>query len=172
MINLTPETHRQYFENIASTHLWILHDSESHKQFVCVDIDEIQESVFEQMYLKDWCMVLEDMTGRISGDDSEHLQVMTNAAFLIFKHCEEGDRVAERQILDEAFGIGMQILAKMKKDKYEYHPYSNDNIMVNFSPNTVKFEKLKAIQDNCFGYRFEFDYSKYEPITYDAGMWG
>jgi hypothetical protein len=171
MIDLTPENHRSYFENLAIANKNILHQEETHKQFVCVDIEEVDESVFSVLNLSDWCMVLEDISGRVGGDDSEHLQLIANAAFLIFKHCPEGDRVQERQILDEAFRIGMQIIAKMKKDKYDWNPISNDNLMTNFVPNTLKWEKLKAINDNCFGYRFEFDYSKYSSFKFDASEW-
>jgi hypothetical protein len=171
MVKLTPETHRLYFEALAIANKAIAHNATTHKQFVCVDMDEIEESVFEQLKLNDWCMVLEDLTGRITGGDAEHLAVSGNAAFLIFKAVPDGDRVTERTVLNEAFDIGKQFLAKMKKDMYEYNAVTNDNIMVNFNPNAVRFEKLKAISDNCFGYRFEFEYSKFELLNFDGDLW-
>jgi hypothetical protein len=171
MIKLTPETHRQYFEALAAANINIAHNEATHKQFVCVDMDEVEESVFEKLDLSQWCMVLEDLTGRINGADAEHLAVSANAAFLIFKHVKEGDRDQERIVLNDAFEIGKQFLAKMNKDMYDYDPVNFDNIMVNFNPNAVRFEKLKAIGDNCFGYRFEFEYSKYEQLAYDDSNW-
>ena len=171
MIKLTPETHRLYFEYLAIHNKAIAHNEATHKQFVCVDMDEIEESVFDALNLSDWCMVLEDLTGRINGSDAEHLAVSGNAGFLIFKAVPEGDRVQERIVLNDAFNLGCQFLAKMKQDMYDYNASTNDNIMVNFNPNAVRFEKLKAISDNCFGYRFEFEYSKYEELKYNASLW-
>jgi hypothetical protein len=171
LVKLTPETHRQYFEALAIANKAIAHNATTHKQFVCVDMEEIEESVFNVLNLKDWCMVLEDMTGRITGGDAEHLAVSANAAFLIFKAVPEGDRATERTVLNDAFVIGKQFLAKMNKDMYEYNAVTNDNIMVNFNPNAVRFEKLKAISDNCFGYRFEFEYSKFELLEYNNTLW-
>lgn len=171
MTKLTPETHRQYFEALAIASNIIQHNAETHKQFVCVDMDEVEESVFEKLDLSQWCMVLEDLTGRINGADTEHLAVSGNAAFLIFKAVKEGDREEERTVLNEAFEIGKIFLAKMRKDMYDYDPINFDNIMVNFIPNSVRFEKLKAISDNCFGYRFEFEYSKFELLEYNGSYW-
>jgi hypothetical protein len=168
---ITPEQYRQYFEAIAISNKDILHNEETHKQFVCVDMDEIEESVFSELNLLDWSMVLEDMTGRISGANNENLMLMPDGAFLIFKYCPKGDRALERIILDEAFAIGTQILAKMYKDMYEYNAVTNDNIMANFDPRTVQFDKLKAIHDNCFGYRFQWQFGKYTDLAFNPAKW-
>ena len=170
---LTPETYKQYFEQLAMSNKKIAHDPETHHQFFCVDMDEVDEDSFNYggCDINNWTMVLEDMTGRLSGDDSEHLQVVTYGAFLILKKCEEGNRKQEREIMDEAFEIGKQFLAKMKLDQKQYNGLSNDNVMSRFKPASVTFQKLKAVFNNAFGYRFEFETGKGEILKYDAGDW-
>lgn len=168
---ISPEQYFQYFEKIAIANKDILHDKDSHFQFTCVDIDEIDESVFQNLNLNDWCMVLEDFSGRISGGNHESLQLTPDGAFLIFKHCPKGDRILERQILSEAFEICTQILAKMYKDMYEYNAVTNNNIMASFDPKTVSYEKLKAINDNCFGYRFQWQFGRSASLNYNSAKW-
>lgn len=170
---LTPETYRKYFEDLAAKNKAIAFNPTTNNQFFCVDMEEVDEETFnlDSCDLSKWTMVLEDMTGRITGDDAQHLQVKSIGAFLILKHCDTGDRDAERQILTEAFEIGCQFLAKMKKDQASYNALTNDNIMANFKPNSVTYQKLKAVFDNAFGYRFEFETGKYESLKYDATNW-
>lgn len=170
---LTPESYRDYFEQLAVESKDILHNAETHKQFLCVDMDEVEEGTFQTDVTNqdDWMFILEDMTGRIGGEDAKHLSVIANGAFLVLKHCEKGDRVTERIILDDAFKIGKKFLAKMKKDMEEYAATGNDNVMSQFKPNSIKFEKLKAVLDNCFGYRFEFEAAKGEMLKYDESDW-
>jgi hypothetical protein len=168
---ITPEQYFSYFEAIAIASKDINHNEQTHKQFTCVDIDEIDESVFQNLYLQNWCMVLEDYSGRISGGNNESLQLTPDGAFLIFKHCPVGDRVMERQIISEAFDICTQIIAKMYKDMYEYNAVTNNNIMASFDPKTVSFEKLKAIHDNCFGYRFQWQFGRSTQLVYNANKW-
>lgn len=168
---ITPEAHKQYFATLATYNRKIAYNVNSNKQFVCVDMEEVDESVFSKLDLRKWCMVLEDIDGGIIGPSDEQLLISVNSAFLIFKYVEPGDRDAEREVLDEAYDIGLQFIAKMTKDGYDWIPGVNDNIMVNFSPTSVRFQKLKAINDNCFGYRFEFSYSKFDLVAYDQGDW-
>ena len=170
---LTPETYKEYFENLATQNKAIAHNAETHHQFFCVDMDEVEEDSFNygSCDINNWTMVLEDMTGRFSGDDSEHLNVVTFGAFLILKKCELGNRTQERQIMDDAFRIGKQFLAKMKKDQRQYNGLANDNVMAHFKPSSVTFQKLKATFDNAFGYRFEFETGKGEILKHDEADW-
>ena len=170
-MTITPENYRLYFENIATKNKAILFDAMQNKQFVCVDMDEIEDSVFKLLDTKKWCMVLEDMTGHFGGANDENLAIVPSGAFLVFKYCKVGDRAAERTILNDAFEIGKQILAKMYKDMYEFNAATNANIMVNFEPKSVQFDTLKAIHDNCFGYRFQFEFSNHVILEYDASKW-
>jgi hypothetical protein len=170
---LTPETYKEYFEDLATKNKAIAHNAATNNQFFCVDMDEVEQDTFNYggCDINNWTMVLEDMTGRFSGDDSEHLQVTTFGAFLILKKCPLDDRAAERQIMDDAFKIGKQFLAKMKLDQKQYNGISNDNVMSRFKPASVTFQKMKAIFDNAFGYRFEFETGKGEILKHDAADW-
>lgn len=170
---LTPETYRAYFEQLAMGNKRIAHDPVLKRQFFCVDMDELDEDSFNYggCDINNWTMVLEDMTGRFAGDDSEHLQVVTFGAFLILKKCELGNREQEREIMDDAFKIGCQLIARMKRDQKQYNALTNDNVMSRFKPASVTFQKLKAVFNNAFGYRFEFETGKGETLKYDAADW-
>jgi hypothetical protein len=43
--------------------------------------------------------------------------------------------------------------------------------MAHFKPTAVTFQKLKAIFDNAFGYRFEFETGKGEILKHDEADW-
>lgn len=170
---LTPETYREYFEYLATKNRAIAHHPENNNQFFCVDMEEVDEETFNygSCDISKWTFVLEDMTGRISGDTQEHLNVVTFGAFLILKKCEQGNRQQEREILDDAFKIGKQFLAKMKLDQRQFNALNNDHVMAHFKANSVTFQKLKAVFDNAFGYRFEFETGKGEILKFEDEDW-
>jgi hypothetical protein len=102
-------------------------------------------------------MLLENITGQITGANVDNLNDKPDGAFTILKHCPPEDFDREKAIYRECKQIAASIIGTMTSAYRE----NKDNIMKYFEPERgVRYMKVGPAYDNCFGIRVEFSFSK------------
>lgn len=114
------------------------------------------------------CLCMETMTGVLSATRSDNTHTAATGGFAILCAVDEGDFSAETQALETALDIGLQILARIKRDRDTMQVPS----LLEIDLDNVSWETLgPAGPDNAFGILFKV--KTYHPIhlEYDPTDW-
>lgn len=159
----------EYFEDMAIHNKAIAHTPES-RRFARLNIEEVLSGMRGDLDLSNWCLILEMYEGRLSENNSDNIMDNQASAFMVIKSVTQGDFSQERLTLKDAKIIAFQFLKKIRKDarvfpKTEANRYNG--LVKNFDINTVGYNKVGPVFDNCFGFRIEFSFSESISMAYD-----
>jgi hypothetical protein len=105
------------------------------------------------------CLCMETMTGVLSSTRSDNENTAATGGFAVLCAVNEGDYTAETEALQTAFEIGVQILARMRRDKNEMRIQE----FLEMDIDNVPWETIGPVgPDNAFGILFKL--KTYHPI--------
>jgi hypothetical protein len=152
-----------YFELLATKLKDVAHTPDAPK-FARFNIEEILAGMAHGIDPTTPCLLLESFEGRLS-EEGDNVMDTQDAAFLIMQWCELEDFGAQNAIIDRAKKIGFKIVAKLR------HDARKDVGLKHFDRNSVAYEKVGPIFENCFGYRFTFSFFNPVSLAVNAADW-
>lgn len=132
-----------YYESLATK-------SKHIQSFVRMDVNELLAMTGEST-IQYPCMCLEVMTGQLAGTGRDNANTVMTAGFAILERVAEGDYAAEVQTLDRTLNIGLQVLARMDRDRHE----GSIPALLEMNPDDTKWEQIGPVADNAFGILFK-----------------
>lgn len=132
-----------YYESLATK-------SKHIQSFVRMDVNELLAKTGENT-IQYPCMCLEVMAGQLAGAGRDNPNTVMTAGFAILERVPEGDYTAEVQTLDRTLGIGLQVLARMDRDRRE----GRIPALQEMNPDDTKWEQIGPMADNAFGILFK-----------------
>ena len=158
----------QYFETIAREHTGILH-SPANQHFFMMDINELLSAVSSRA--KYPALVLLKLKGNVLDKNHDNPLFSIDGGFLIIDHCKKIDDFAtELQIFQDTFRIGMQIIARIKRDQQSCCSLLSKAIP-DFDPDLVRWEMIGPVFENHFGIMFRFPVNLILNLEYDPAIW-
>lgn len=113
-------------------------------------------------------LALVDYEGKLNASDQRTITTRT-VTFAILFECKTGDNTEQRLRVNDAEGIGLQILAKIE------HDACTNNVTwlhKSFKKESVHFTKLEYLgYENLHGMEFSFDLNIKNPLIYDEEFW-
>ena len=142
----------EYYRSLAAANKHI-------GSFAGMDVNEYTSFAGEGA-IKYPCLCMETMDGVLSVSRSDNPNTGTTGGFAVLCAVEDGDYAAETKALQTAFDIGVQILARMKRDRDEMRIPE----LLEMDIDNVPWETLgPAGPDNAFGVLFKI--KTYHPIN-------
>jgi hypothetical protein len=160
------QAYTDYFLDIA-TRLKEIGHTEARKRFTRFNIEEVFSGLRSTLDLNNFCLCLESFEGNLGANNYDQVFDNNTCAFMIVKNCGNDNFVMETQICDQAKVIGMKVVAKMAFDAERRQRGLAPVALKNFDINSVQYEKVGPIFDNCFGYRFTFQVYDSLPLVYN-----
>lgn len=172
-------THAQYvayFKELAEQHVVLLHDDATKHSFFRANIEELIEGL-PGSKISFPCMALDAQGGQLFGQNSFFDGQWDNvaSAFTILYKVTQGDYDDENEKLDLAKTIGFDIIARMYNDFKTKAAWEDGSLkLYYFNPNTVRYYKVGPLNDQEYGYRFEFIIGSPMRVDfgYDGLRWG
>ena len=155
---MTHAQYIQYFKELAEQHYLILHDDDTRRSFYRANIEELLDGL-KDAKLSFPCLVLDSQSGQVSGQSGffDNPWDNTPGAFTILKKVKQSDFDDENTVLDATKQIGFDIIARMKLDFTKKVTRDDGSIkLYYFNPSSVRYYKVGPLNDQEFGYRFEF----------------
>lgn len=113
------------------------------------------------------CMAVETVTGIISGSQYDNPNTAITGGFAILNAVPPGDYARETEVLQRTFDIGMQILARINRDREN----GTNPELLYFDIDNVSWEILGPMGNNAYGTLFKV--KTFHPINLDVdpGDW-
>lgn len=112
------------------------------------------------------CLV--DYEGKLNQNKQRTIATRT-VTFAILFRCNTDDRDGQRQRVNDAESIGLNILAKIEHDACTGHV---DWLKNAFRKESVHFTRLEYLEyENLHGVEFSFDLEIKNPLHYNADFW-
>ncbi|MGB0521431.1 MAG: hypothetical protein ACPGJS_00655 [Flammeovirgaceae bacterium] len=155
-----------YFEDVAIMLKDICHDPTNHI-IRFARMEEVLNKIRSELEFVPG-MVIKNEAGSIQGLGKGNLTEMHRCSFMILQQCANDDYTVYQQAFHETFVIGRKVLAKMTKDKIECV-----GIMLNLDLNSITWQKIGPVYDNCYGYEFHFSLTEKAgcAYTYNENDW-
>ena len=113
-------------------------------------------------------LVLVDYEGKLNANHQRTITTRT-VTFAILFECKTDDKLGQRLRVNEAEGIGLQILSKIEHDSF---CNEIDWLDKAFIKESVHFTKLEYLEyENLHGIEFSFDLKIKNPLNYDSNFW-
>jgi hypothetical protein len=149
-----------YFENLARTHVDILH-SDSEKHFFRMEIDEVLEGI-NRTDVAYPMLILEGYSFEFTDNKSDNLLKNRQGAFILLDHISDNsDHNSIHQKWDELEEIATELLLKIKSDKL--NPLTP--VVRNFDFASVNVALLLNQIGNDVGVRITYTITS--PVTID-----
>lgn len=166
MANVTFLDVMEYFETIATEHIAIQH-SDSEKHFARINIDEVLGGL--KTKLKFPALVVESPEGFFTDDTIDNVLRGYVIGFTIVDRVKPGDFDGEETVLAITEQMVMDIVSRLRK---EHRDYSTAGIISRaFQLNTVRWNKVGPLWENCFGWRCTFQVQNPNSLAYDEEKW-
>lgn len=157
-----------YMKDMAIHHTAIAH-TELSKSFLRDSITNLLTSTRNGLQVKEkYVMVMENPEGRLTDNLSDSPKDYQAFAFWIAKHVPKDDALAEKEIRTVAKKIGLQIIAKMKKDCVAI---PRPTALKWMDLGSVSYNPIGPLLDSCYGYRFELTIHDQVNLTHDPANW-
>lgn len=138
----------EYFEDLATRYAPIGHTPEA-PRYVCLNIEEILSDNVRNLDLSHYCLMLENPAGKLEDNGGDGYFEKLEIAFMLLRQCQVSNFAEERLIKAEARKHATQLLIKI----------AEEGEFCDFSLNSVEFEKVGPVFNNCYGYRYTFEAS-------------
>lgn len=162
-----------YFEGLARKFKSIGHSDEV-PRFANLDIDDILSSQRTKLDFTNPVMILENPEGQLSWIHGQ-LSDRKLGAFMILKNVPRNDPEKKKAVMDECQTLGQAIIARMQYEKINLHKANLDSpyesMIKFFDLNEVKYNKVGPIFNDCFGWRFEIEFARQDPLPFDSDEW-
>jgi hypothetical protein len=152
----------EYFRKIATEHVSI-------KSFYVLDMNEPLSALRTEMLYP--ALIMNSMSGNFSSPNLDNILDEVRGGFLIIERLQDLDDFAgEMLLLQKMKKIGTDIISRMNHDLLKCEP-SAQKAIKGFSLNSVSYQMMDSIFDNCFG--FLFTYRSYTPVdmSYNPNLW-
>lgn len=161
-----------YLEAIATSNKLIGHTADN-ARFAVMGIDELMTTKWKMALSENFGLVSEAFEGKLSGKGLHDADAKMGSAFWILKYAGREDWPAIKQVAEDAFTLGIQVIAKIKKDQEALYSGEGDlNQLVKvFNIDSVMFNKVGPVGDNYHGYRFEFGFTHNNKLEYLPDNW-
>lgn len=163
----------EYFEGLASKFKSIGH-SEATPRFAILDIDDIIGSQRTNLDFTNPVLILENPEGELSWIHNQ-LADTKYGAFHILKNVPRNDPAKKKLALDECQALGQKLIARMQYEKIDQHSKGVSSlypVMLRFFVlDRSKYNKVGPIFNDCFGWRFEFEFAQQTPLPFDSDDW-
>jgi hypothetical protein len=151
-----------YFRQLATEHVDI-------DDFYMMDINE--PLIAMKNTAKYPMLILNQLSGGVMASNMDNTLDDIQGGFLIVDHLQNVDDFSsEMTILQDMKQIGWDVIARMLYDKQKCEPLA-EKAIPGFDINTVRYEMLGPVFDNCFGFNFTFRLSASLDISYNAIKW-
>ena len=151
-----------YFQNLAFEHIDI-------NDFYVMDIGEPLSAM--RGTIKFPSLIMNTISGNFSASNLDNTLDDVTAGFLILGHLDNIDDFSgEMLLLQQMKQIGTDIIARMNHDLMKYEPMAQKAIH-GFHLNSVSYQMVDGIFDNCFGFLFTFRVTSSADMTYDTAKW-
>jgi len=142
-----------YFQTLA-------HEHKDINDFYVMDINEPLQALRGSMNFP--ALIMNTVDGKFIAPNLDNLLDETRGSFLILGHLENiDDFSAEMLLLQNMKQIGQSIIARMNYDMLKCEPRIY-KAFTGFNLNSVSYQMVDGIFDNCFGFLFSF--RMYSPI--------
>ena len=162
-----------YFEGLAAKYKPIGHTDQD-PRFALLDIDDILSTQRGKLDFTNPVMVLENPEGQLSWVHNQ-LSDRKFGAFHILKNVPRNDPEKKKAVMDECQTHGKAIIARMQYEKFSLHKDNSDSpyaqMLKFFDLNEVKYHKVGPLFNDCFGWRFEFEFARQSPLPFDSDDW-
>lgn len=160
-----------YFEDIAKRLKAVQH-TDQQPRYANYHIEEVLTGLRADLDMRDYCLLQEDIEGKIVGKANENADNLQSGAVMILRHVALDDFKEERVVLDKALKLAIQVAAKMVKDK-EISILTKDlpKFLRGLDISMFSYQKVGPVFDRCFGYRLEFQYVDSTNLIMDPEEW-
>lgn len=135
--------------------------------FYRMDIAEIMGRLRKGIQLP--ALALESMEGDLSLSKAHNTHGKNLFAFSILKKPTSGNYEEQNDFINDCLLMGMQILARMRRDSKIPNHFLHDN----FDVSGVSYGKVGPLYaDHLFGYRFEVSLKNKINLKVDISKWG
>ena len=154
-----------YFRTIATNNKAIAHTN-TEKHFYRIDISEVLEALRSDINYP--ALLLENHSGQIIDALSDNPKDSVNFGFAVVKAVDNRtDNYTDvENALSACHDICRQIISKMWKDAKR-----QDTIVQSIDLNTVTYEKVGPVFDNCYGYRVSGSIIAKADIYFNTAEW-
>lgn len=151
-----------YFKTLADEHVDI-------KDFYIMDINEPLAALRGEM--KYPVLILNALTGNFAAPNLDAVTDEIKGGFLIIGQLAKlDDFPGEMTLLQQMKQIGVDILARMLHDVWKCEPRASKAIP-GFKVDSVTYQQIDQIFENCFGYLFNFTVMAPVDLQYDETKW-
>jgi len=155
-----------YFENIARSHVEILH-TESEKHFFRFELDEVLNGI-QRSDVAYPMLVLEGYSYDYTDNKSDNIIKNRSGAFMLLDHCPDiSDYQKVHETWDKLEAIGDDILIKMKLDKR--NPLTP--VIRGFEYSGIESKLIANEMGNSIGIRITFTISAPVPSDINPNRW-
>ena len=151
-----------YFQTISLEHVGIF-------DFFVMDINEPLAALRDRIMYP--ALIMNSLSGSITSPNHDNVLDETKGGFLIISRLSKVDDFSgEMILLQQMKQIGMDIISRMNYDLMKCEPRAQKAIL-GFNLNSVSYEMIDGIFDNCFGFIFTYRFSSAANISYDPNKW-
>jgi len=151
-----------YFQTLAHEHVSI-------KDFYVMDINEPLAALRDKIQYP--ALIMNTMTGSFLAPNHDNLLDEVRGGFLILGRLDNVDDFSgEMLMFQQMKQIGTDIISRMNHDLMKYEPIAQKAIL-GFHLNSVSYQMVDGIFDNCFGFLFTFRVTSSADMTYDTAKW-
>jgi hypothetical protein len=134
-----------------------------------MDINEPLAALRSGMQLP--ALIMNTVTGNFNASNLDNVLDEIKGGFLIIGQLQNvDDFAAEMTILENMKQIGIDIISKMNYDMLRCEPRAQKAI-IGFNLNSVSYQMVDAMFDNCFGFFFSFKLYGNLDLKYDPLKW-
>lgn len=155
-----------YFENIAKSHLDILH-TETEKHFFRFELDEVLQGI-NRTDVAYPMLILEGYNYNYTDNNSDNILKNRSGAFILLDHCPDfSDYQKVHEIWDKLEAIADDILIRIKSDKR--NPAAK--VVRGFEFSSVESNLIANEIGNAIGIRISFTMSSPVQTQVDKKRW-
>ena len=151
-----------YFQTIASEHISI-------NDYFVLDINEPLSALRGD--IKYPALIMNSITGALNAQNLDNILDDVQAGFLIIGQLANVDDFSGEMILFQQMKqIGLDIISRMNHDLIRCQPRAQKAIW-GFHLNSVAYDMVDGIFDNCFGFSFTFRLFSGVNCDYNSLLW-
>lgn len=160
MVDLTD--YIQYFQRVSNEHVDI-------NDFYIMDINEPVQAFKNGMEFP--CLILNSITGAFKAPNLDNTLDAVTGGFAILGNIPNTDDFhAEVLLLTEMKQIGLEVVSRILRDTMKCEERSL-KAFPGFDINSLNYEMLGPIFDNCFGFNFTFRLISTLDLSYNQDKW-
>ena len=148
--------------------------TEEAPRFATLDIDDILSLSKTELDTNFPVMIMENPEGEM-GFKHDRLYDGNYCAFHILQQVNRNDPASKRAVMDTCKEIGTKVLLYIEQDRQKR--FKGDStpprLVMHFSLDQVKYQKIGPIFSSCYGWRFEFEVGEETPLSFilDEDEW-